>query len=485
MTLPPDTHHGQAQDALHIARLQQQVVSAVSSSSAVRHGDIQATAQLITEQVAKLLGIERVSVWLFNDAKDELHCVDLYLLSTDAHASGALLQKALFEEEFAHLASSKCVDASDPYTDIRTRGYIEGYLRPNRITSMLDAVVRIGEELVGLVCLEHVDTPYIWQRDDVVFSSQLGDQVALAVSIARANTIHLVLRERDAQLQALNAELEQRVQERTASLQSATEALLRSEQLAALGSIVAGVAHELNTPIGNARMVATTILDNARALEQAVLTGTLQKSALLAFTRSQREGAALVDNSLEKATALITSFKSVSVDQSSGVCRVFSVDTVIRDILEMLSPTLQKAACRIAVHRTVATGLQMDSYPGALGQVLANLVNNTLLHAFEHGAEGNITIQVQRQGPDHVEFLFTDDGCGIAPQQISQVFNPFYTTKLGKGGSGLGLHLVYNIVTKTLGGNIHVTSTIGQGTCFHLRLPVTAPMPAHSPQFSE
>lgn len=474
LTEPADS---QPHSALHIARLQQQVVSAVSSSASVRQGNVEATARLITEQVAKLLDIERVSVWLFNDTKDELHCIDLYLLSAGTHTAGGIIQKAAFEGEFTYLETTKCVDASDPYTDIRTHGYIDSYLRPNQITSMLDAVVRIGEELIGTVCFEHVNKACTWQRDDVVFSSQLGDQVALAVSIARANAIYAALRERDAQLETLNAELEQRVHERTASLQSATEALLRSEQLAALGSIVAGVAHELNTPIGNARMVATTILDNVKALEGSVASGTLQKSVLLAFTRAQSDGAALLERSMERATSLISSFKSVSADQASGVCRLFHVDTVVSDILAMLSPSMQKATCRIAVRKSVDENLQMNSYPGALGQVFANLVNNTMLHAFERSTEGNITIEVQRHGLDEVNIQFSDDGCGIAPHLIGQVFNPFYTTKLGQGGSGLGLHLVYNIVTKTLGGHIHVTSELGHGTCFHLRLPLKAPLP--------
>lgn len=478
MTTHFDPTKLQAHAELLTARLQQQVVSAVSSSASVRQGDVEGSARLITEQVAKLLQIERVSVWLFNSAKDELHCVDLFQLSAGTHTAGGIIQKSAFQEEFTYLENTKCVDASDPYTDVRTRGYIDSYLRPNQITSMLDAVVRIGEELIGTVCFECVNKAHTWHRDDVVFSSQLGDQVALAVSIARANAIHAALRERDAQLQDLNAELEQRVQERSASLQSATEALLRSEQLAALGSIVAGVAHELNTPIGNARMVATTILDNARSFERAVAGGSLQKSALLAFTRAQCEGASLLDSSLERAAAFITSFKSVSADQASGVCRLFYVDTVISDILEMISPTLHKTPCRIEVRKTVDAGLQMDSYPGALGQVFANLINNTVLHAFEHSSQGNITIQVQRHGQSEVDIHFNDDGCGISPQLIGQVFNPFYTTKLGQGGSGLGLHLVYNIVTKTLGGHIRVTSELGRGTLFHLRVPVAAPLPA-------
>jgi signal transduction histidine kinase len=333
--------------ALQQARLQQHIVSQVSSSPLVLQGDVPGLARLITQEVGRTLGIERVSAWLFNARKDELECVAMYFASRDTYESGAILSQAMFGDEFQALVNSKYVDASDPYTDPRTRGYIEGYLKPNGITSMLDAVVRIGEELIGLVCFEHVNHPHTWEAAEVVFSSQLGDQMALAVSIQRGLYINEQLRLRDAQLLEINEQLEQRVEERTASLHQARNALMESERLAALGAIVAGVAHELNTPIGNARMVATTIADKARVFEQAMNSGTLTKSLLSSFLQEQRSGAILLDNSLERAATLISSFKNVSADQTSGLIRTFKLHAVVQDNLETMSPTVNRHRCKI------------------------------------------------------------------------------------------------------------------------------------------
>jgi signal transduction histidine kinase len=336
---------------------------------------------------------------------------------------------------------------------------------------MLDAVVRIGEELIGLVCLEHVNQPHTWDPSEVAFSSQLGDQMALTVSIQRALHINEQLRLRDAQLREMNEQLEQRVQERTASLEEARNALMESERLAALGAIVAGVAHELNTPIGNARMVATTIAAKTVAFENAMNSGSLTKSLLNSFLMDQRSGAALLDSSLEKAATLVSSFKNVSADQTSGLFRKFNLHAVVQDNLETMSPTVHRQPCSVVFTNTIAPEITMKSYPGALGQVLVNFINNSLLHAFEDCEQGRIDIDARLNGEDEVELVFSDDGRGITAGNLHQIFNPFYTTKLGKGGSGLGLHLVYNLVTKTLGGRITVTSVPGGGTSFRMQLP--------------
>jgi len=471
--VPIDRENPDAAD-LQRARLQQQIVSKVSSSPLVLQGDVRELASLIAREVGQTLAIERVSVWLFNERKDELECQALYLLSQDRYESGAILAQAMFAEEFDAMVSAKYVDASDPYTDPRTRGYVDGYLRPNGITSMLDAVVRIGEELIGTVCFEHVNQPHTWDSSEVVFSSQLGDQMALAVSIQRAMRINEQLRLRDDQLQEMNVELERRVQERTASLQEARNALMESEKLAALGAIVAGVAHELNTPIGNARMVATTIADSTRAFEQGMLAGKMTKSMLSKFLQEQRSGAALLDSSLEKAATLITSFKNVSVDKTSGLSRIFNLHAVVQDNLQTMSPVISRHPCKIQIDNAVDSDIFMESYPGALGQVLVNFINNALLHAFEHCEKGCISIGGRLIDKNELELVFSDDGRGIAAESLPNIFNPFYTTKLGKGGSGLGLHLVYNIVTKGLGGRVMASSALGQGTTFRLLLPLVA-----------
>jgi len=286
----------------------------------------------------------------------------------------------------------------------------------------------------------------------------------------------------EAALQQLNATLDARVQERTrdleaalATLRQAQDELVRNEKMAALGSLVAGIAHELNTPIGNAVMVASTLAGRQREFEAAIAGG-LRRSALQAFLDGTREAAEVLERNLQRAAELIGSFKQIAVDQSSYQRRGFELAEVVQEIAVALRPTLRRGG--VTLVDDTPPGLRMDSFPGPLGQVLINLVNNAVVHAFEGGAGGRVLIGAEALGGDRVGLWVEDDGRGIAPEHLRQIFDPFFTTQLGQGGSGLGLHIVYTLVTGLLGGRISVQSAPGRGTRFHIELPCRAPATA-------
>lgn len=266
----------------------------------------------------------------------------------------------------------------------------------------------------------------------------------------------------------------------TETLKQAQTNLLTSEKMAALGALVAGVAHELNTPIGNSLLTASALSDMVRELEHKLAhDGGLKRSALEAHMQDARKACDIMNSSLTRAADLITSFKQVAVDQASGQRRRFKLDEVVHDTLATYAAQLRRNACNVTVN--LPSGVEFDSYPGSLSQVLSNLIGNALLHGFDGRECGGISIEGWQDSADAVTLRFADDGVGMSPGTLRKIFDPFFTTKLGQGGSGLGMNIVYNIVTGVLRGTIQVESLAGKGTTVTLVLPLVLP-PEQQPE---
>lgn len=299
-------------------------------------------------------------------------------------------------------------------------------------------------EIAGRPC-------YLWSLTDITLRHELEERMA-----------------------QMNTELEARVEARTNDLHRAQDELIRSEKLAALGSLVAGIAHELNTPIGNSVTVASTLHEKTVEFSELITDGTLKRSSLNAYLESARTASDLLLRSLSQARNLVASFKQVAVDQTSDQRRKFDLREVVGEVLTTLSPTIRKTPFSVSID--IPEGIVLDSFPGPFGQVVTNFISNAMLHAFEGRQTGTVTL---RSGlPEHGQLVMTvaDDGNGIPEEHLRRIFDPFFTTKLGKGGSGLGLNIVYNIVTRVLGGKISVESRVGAGTTFMLTMPLCAPV---------
>ncbi len=285
-----------------------------------------------------------------------------------------------------------------------------------------------------------------------------------------------------------NATLEDRVIERTEELQQANqelettldalnlahEELVNSEKLAALGALVAGISHELNTPIGNSLMVASTLSDQtSKLLENYRGNQGIKRSSLESYINDVDKAGDILVRNLHRAADLVNSFKQVAIDQTSSQRRTFSLEELTSEILLTLWPVIRKTP--FTVEQSIPEDLIFDSYPGPLGQVLSNLINNALLHGFEGRNQGLVVIAARSNVDGWVELTVKDDGVGIPAINLNRIFDPFFTTKLGEGGSGLGLNITHNIVSGVLGGRVRVQSAVGNGTTFILTLPLVAP----------
>ncbi len=306
------------------------------------------------------------------------------------------------------------------------------------------------------------------------------------------NQLAAAVAEREARLRALNAELEDQVRERTlhlersnAELAQTVEALRRtqseliqSEKLAALGGLVASVAHEMNTPIGNALMACTSLAEQGRHLREASAKGALTRRQFDDGLRAMEEAASLAERSARRAAELVSSFKRVAVDQTSEVYRSFELRELCTEISTLLTPTLRRQGATVVLE--LPEELELSGYPGPLGQVLTNLIENAALHGLR-GGEGRIQLQARAVEPDSVRLEVSDSGQGMSAEVQARIFEPFFTTRRGQGGTGLGLTIVHNLVTGTLKGQLSLRSSPGAGSCFSLLLPRHLPPPT-SPQ---
>ena len=290
----------------------------------------------------------------------------------------------------------------------------------------------------------------------------------------RAHLEDLVAK-RTAALTLANQQSEQANRELAAALEHLSitqDELVRRDKLAALGALVAGIAHELNTPIGNGLVVATTMAERTQALQAGLQEG-LRRSELETYLAQAGEADAIVLRNLQRAADLVSSFKQIAVDRASSQRRHFLLRQFIAELMLPLSATLKGAGHVLS--QDVAPELAMDSYPGPLGQVLSNLVENCVRHAFEGRSGGAIHITARASADDKIiSIAIADNGAGIAAGDLARIYDPFFTTRLGSGGSGLGLHVAHNIVTGVLGGHIEAASSEA-GTTFTLHLPVVAP----------
>ena len=362
-------------------------------------------------------------------------------------SSSNLISVAIRERRVVHEPD---VLISGGYSELqRTSGY-----RSILIVPMLRDELAIGA--IAVMRLE----PQLFPKTQVELLRTFAGQAVIAIENTRLFT-----------------ELAERTEQLSRSLddlRAAQDSLIQTEKLAALGRLVAGVAHEINTPVGTGLTVASAFINKIKRFEADIAGGDLRRSSLSEFVASSREAAVQIMANLNHAVDLIQSFKQVAADRDVADRRAFDLAEVTEQVVRGLRFGLRRQG--LTVNLECEPDLAMNSYAGPYGQVLTNLVLNAAVHAFPDGARGSVQITAQALGKDKVEVLFSDDGCGMSAEVRRQVFDPFFTTRRDQGSTGLGLHIVHNIVTNRLGGRINLESKPGSGTNFRIVVPREAPL---------
>jgi signal transduction histidine kinase/tetratricopeptide (TPR) repeat protein len=337
-------------------------------------------------------------------------------------------------------------------------------LRPNLTVGTLDtasllfAPLMIGDKLLGVMSVQSLQRHAYAERERSIFRT-LCAYAAIALDNAGAYAMADT-----AQQQAYAA---------LSELRQAQAQLVQSEKLASLGRLVIGVAHELNTPLGNGLMAMTTLTDQIETLEQTMTESGLKRHVFESFLASVKEATNIAVRNLERSANLVNSFKKVSVDRTVLIRKLFTLNELIDSVRAELVPRFKTLSCDIVF--TDVPQVQVDSFPDALSDVLLRLIDNAIVHGFSQRDHGLITLLFELIGETGIRIIVKDDGEGIAQEYWAKVFDPFFTTRLGHGTSGLGLHIAHNTVTQILGGALNIISQSGGGCEFAIDFPLVAP----------
>jgi signal transduction histidine kinase len=329
------------------------------------------------------------------------------------------------------------------------------------IASWMGAPMLLGDQAYGVIIVQSYDAAVIYTQSDLDILAFMASHVAVA--IARMQAEREIRRAKDA-LEEQNAALESAL----TSLKDAQGELVRQEKLASLGRLVAGVAHEINTPLGICVTATSHLVEELKLTREDMAAGVLDEDGLNQFFDIIDQSLRIMTTNTQRAAALVRSFKQVAVDQSSDDIRSFNLRKYLDEVLLSLQPKLKGKP--IAVEIDCEDRIEMASFPGAVSQIVTNMVVNSLVHGYEEGQPGKIKITGKLDG-DAVVFEYSDDGIGMDTGTLAQLFDPFFTTKRGSGGSGLGGHILFNLVTGALGGTIKVASAPGMGLHYKLRFP--------------
>ncbi|OQW89623.1 MAG: hypothetical protein BWK78_07600, partial [Thiotrichaceae bacterium IS1] len=338
----------------------------------------------------------------------------------------------------------------------------DSYILEKQPKSVLALPISYHGRLTGVLYLEHALVSNAFTFDRLTVLKLLSTQIA--ISLENAQTLATL----DAKVTERTAQLNTKVDELTKTRHE----LIQSEKMASLGRLVAGFAHELNTPIGVAVGTASTLRRKTTQVQQLLKQEEVDEEELVGALEKIDEAAELTLSNLRRAAGLVNSFKRTAVDQTSGDIRKFKVKTTLEDVITALNSQFRQTMIKIQLD--CSDDLAIYSIPGTLEQVLTNLMMNSLVHGFEGGKQsGQIMVTCRLEG-DRFLMTYADDGKGVAPEHLEKIFEPFFTTHRAHGGSGLGMYICYNLITNQLNGTMTCESTLGRGVLFKVEFPVTS-----------
>jgi signal transduction histidine kinase len=452
------TEQIEAENALRVSVERQTATADILKVIASSPSDIRPVFEAIAERSNRLTGGHSTAIVRIIDDMVELVAFTSAGLEADAALRASFPRPVTDYPLFDLIRDGQVLEIADSESELGVRTGARDIGRTRGFRSLLLTPLRNEKGLIGLISVTRKE-PGTFADHHVQLLRTFADQAVIAIENVRLFD----------ELQARTRELSLSLDE----LRSAQDRLVQTEKLAALGRLVAGVAHEINSPVGTCLTVASALGLKTAAFAAEAAQGNLRRSHLNEFLRNSRDASSQLLANLNHAAKLIQSFKQVATDRNYSDQRVFDLGNLTEQIAMTLRPGPGKRNLTLDIE--CQSNLVVNSYPGPYGQVLTNLFLNSVAHAFPDGKGGIIDIKVKASGKDHVEILFSDDGCGMSLDVRRQAFDPFFTTRRDQGSTGLGLHIAHSIVTNCLGGRLNLDSRPGEGTKVRIILPRVAP----------
>jgi PAS domain S-box-containing protein len=452
------TEQIEAENALRVSVERQTATADILKVIASSPSDVRPVFDAIAERSNRLTGGHSTAVVRIIDDMVDLVAFTSVGPEADAALRASFPQPVSAYPLFDLIRDGQVLEIADSESELGVRTGARDIGRARGFRSLLLTPLRNEKGLIGLISVTRKE-PGAFAEHHVQLLQTFADQAVIAIENVR------LLDEVQARTRELSLSLEE--------LRAAQDRLVQTEKLTGLGRLVAGVAHEVNSPVGTSLTIASSLASKTAQFAAQVAQGNLKRSSLNNFLEVSRKASTQLVANLNNAAELVQSFKQLAIDRSSSHRRIFDLNDVTTQAIKSLRAGLSNRG--LVVRVDCPPDLTMNSYPGPYGQMLSNLFLNSMTHGFPDGRRGTIGIEVQAAGEEDVEICFSDDGCGMSADVKHKAFDPFFTTRRDQGCTGLGLHIVHTIVTNCLGGQVSLDSEPEEGTKITIILPRVAP----------
>ncbi|GLX79540.1 hypothetical protein tinsulaeT_28800 [Thalassotalea insulae] len=428
--------------------------------------------QRVHEIVSQFIDAKNFFIGLLNEEEQTLtlpYFVDEQDVG-DKDMTGQVLQLGQGLSSYVIRTKKPKLLTPDKITQLMTEGEIKEVLGSTDFKCWMGAPMITGGMLHGIIVVQSYAEQVKYNQQDLQFLDYVANHIAMAIE---SNINATQRREAQRHLAEQHRLLEQNnkmLTDTIAQLKKTQQELVQREKMASLGGLVAGIAHEINTPLGICVTGISHLAEEHKQLKADYVNGTLTEEALQEYLDEIEQGLKIISTNADRGAELVKSFKQVAVDQSSNEQRQINVRSYLDEILLSLKPKLKRLKHTIEIECEPQLSVMLNA--GAISQVFSNLIMNSIIHGFDEIEQGRIKISIYSKN-NNLVIHYADNGKGLAPESLNQLFEPFYTTKRGDGGSGLGTHLIYNLVHSSLKGSIKVNSELGKGLAYLIKIPLT------------